>query len=94
MVYICICEFVMHFPYYKVRLGCQPLLHSEIGHMVLEFGLHLFKDSQALLVPVVHLSQQWEVVGCVLFKHIIFNYNHLKFFHGKARIHLNSALIN
>lgn len=56
--------------------------------------MHLFKDPQTLLVPVVHLSQQGEVISCVLLQQIVLNDDQLNLLHVKPGVHLYSALVN
>ena len=55
--------------------------------------MHFFEDSHALLVPVVDLGEQREIISSILIENIVFDYNHLQFFHIESCVHLNCTLV-
>jgi hypothetical protein len=56
--------------------------------------MHFLENAHALLVPIIHLSQQREIISGVLIENIIFDDDHLQFFHIESCVHLNGALVN
>ena len=61
--------------------------------MPVELAVHFLEDPHTLLVPIIHLSEQREIVSCVLVEDIVFYYHHLKFFHVKSSVHLDCAFV-
>jgi hypothetical protein len=77
MINIGISEFIMNFFYYEVTWRLESLLWIYCCKLNFKFSMHFLKYSKALLVPVVYLRKQWEIISCILIKHIVFNNDHL-----------------
>ena len=45
-------------------------------------------------MPIIDLSQKWEIISSILMKYVVFDNDHLELFHIESCIHLNSAFIN
>jgi len=87
-------ELVVHFFNYKILRCLKTLLGSHAAQMMFKATVHLFKNLEALLMPVIHLSQKWEIISCILTQYIVLNNDHLELFHIESCIHLYSAFIN
>lgn len=71
----------------RFRCGCWKL------QVLQKLRVHFLEYSHALLMPVVDLGEQREIISSILVKNIVFDYNHLKFFHVESCIHLDCTLI-
>ena len=45
-------------------------------------------------MPIIHLGEEGEIISCVLVEYIVFDYDHLQFFHVKPCVHLDCAFIH
>ena len=93
MIDVSVRKLIVNLFYYEITWSCQPIFSISPLQIKLKFTLHLLKYSQTLNMPVIYLRQKWEIISCVLFKHIVFDNNHLQLLHGKPRIHLNGTFI-
>lgn len=89
-----ISEFIVHLFYHEVLGSLKSLLGGDRLKVPIELAVHFFKDAHALLVPIIHLRQQWKVISSVLIEYVVFDYDHLQLLHIKSSVHLNGALVN
>jgi len=94
MVYEGISKLVMHLFNDEILRCLKTLLGSSAVQMMLKPTIHFFKNLQALLMPIIHLSQKREIISSILIEYVVFDNNHLELFHIESRIHLYSAFIN
>ena len=72
----------------------MTLFSCNLAQVVLESTVHSFENLQALLMPVIDLSQKREIVRGILVEHIVLDENHLELLHIEPSIHLYGAFIN
>ena len=77
MVHESISKLVMHFFNYEILRSLEALFWGDGLQVPVELAMHFLEDPHALLVPIIHLSQQREIVSCVLIEDIVFYYHHL-----------------
>jgi len=61
--------------------------------MIFEATMHMFKYFQTLLMPIVYLGDQWIIISSILIQKVVFDEDHLKFFHIETGIHLYCTFV-